>query len=37
MTPEENKALYRRFIQEAFNSGRLDTVDELLSPDYIKP
>ena len=35
MTVEQNKALYRRFIQEAFNEGRLDRLDELLAPDYV--
>jgi predicted ester cyclase len=35
VTIENNKALYRRFIQEAFNSERLDIVDELLLPDYL--
>lgn len=33
-TIEENKAVYRRFIQVAFNEGRLDKLSELLAPDY---
>jgi steroid delta-isomerase-like uncharacterized protein len=32
---EQNKAVYRRFIQEVFNAGRLDLLDELLSPSYV--
>ncbi len=31
----ENKAAYRHFIDEAFNKGHLDKLDELLSPDYV--
>jgi serine phosphatase RsbU (regulator of sigma subunit) len=31
---EENKALVRRFV-EAFASGDLQTLDELLAPDYV--
>ena len=32
---EQNKAVYRRFIQEVFNEGRLDMLEQLLSPSYI--
>jgi steroid delta-isomerase-like uncharacterized protein len=35
MTTDENKALYRRFIGEVFNEGRLDAVGEVLSPAYV--
>jgi steroid delta-isomerase-like uncharacterized protein len=35
MTPEQNKALYNRYIQEVFNKGRLELLDELLSPSYV--
>ncbi|HEY7355897.1 MAG TPA: ester cyclase [Ktedonobacterales bacterium] len=35
MDTEQNKAIYRRFIQEVFNEGRLDRMDELLSPSYV--
>lgn len=35
MSTEQNKALYRRFIEEGFNQGRLATVDELLAPAYV--
>jgi predicted ester cyclase len=30
----DNKAVYRRFIQEVFNEGRLDKLDEFLAPGY---
>ena len=33
MSTEENKALARRLIEEAWNQGNLATVDELLAPD----
>ena len=32
---ENNKALVRRFVEEVFNGGNLDAVDELLAPDYV--
>src|SRR5450432_3910313 len=35
MTTAQNKAVYRRFIQEAFNEGRLDALDSLLAPTYV--
>ncbi len=35
MATGQNKAIYRRFIQEVFNEGRLDRLDELLSPSYV--
>jgi steroid delta-isomerase-like uncharacterized protein len=35
MTTDQNKAVYRRFIQEVFNEGRLDALDALLSPSYV--
>jgi steroid delta-isomerase-like uncharacterized protein len=31
----ENKALARRLIDEAFNAGNLDVIDELLAEDYV--
>ena len=34
MSVEENKALVRRFV-EAFASGDLQTLDELLAPDFV--
>jgi steroid delta-isomerase-like uncharacterized protein len=35
MTLEDNKALVRRFIDEVFVDGRFESVDELLSDDFV--
>ena len=35
MSTAENKAVYRRFIEEGFNQGRLATLDEVLAPNYV--
>jgi steroid delta-isomerase-like uncharacterized protein len=35
MVNDRNKAVYRRFIWEVFNQGRLATLDEVLSPSYV--
>lgn len=35
MSTAENKAVYRRFIEEGFNEGRLATLDEVLAPTYV--
>jgi steroid delta-isomerase-like uncharacterized protein len=35
LVTEQNKTVYRRFIQEVFNEGRVDTLEQLLSPSYI--
>ena len=32
--PEANKALVRRFFDEAWNQGRVEILDEILTPDY---
>ena len=32
---EESKRIIRRLIEEAYNSGRLEVVDELVLPDVI--
>ncbi len=32
---EENKALYREFIQRVFNEGHLDELDQFLAPSYV--
>jgi predicted ester cyclase len=34
-TAEENKAVYRRFIETLFNEGRLERLGELVDPDYV--
>src|SRR5215203_5593034 len=34
-SPEENKALVRRFNEEIYNRGNLDAADELLAPNYV--
>jgi steroid delta-isomerase-like uncharacterized protein len=35
MAGEENKAIYRRFVEEVVNSGHFDVVDQLYAPDYV--
>jgi steroid delta-isomerase-like uncharacterized protein len=35
MSIEENKAIARRYGEEAFGEGNLAVSDELLSPDYV--
>lgn len=35
MGTEQNKALYRRFIDEVFNQGRFERLGEFLAPDYV--
>jgi len=35
MTPEDNKAIVRRFVEEIFVGGRHDAVDELLADDFV--
>jgi steroid delta-isomerase-like uncharacterized protein len=32
---EEDKALARRFLEEAFNEGNLGVVDEIVASDYV--
>ena len=32
---EEIKALLRRFVNEVWNGGRLDLIDDLVAPDYV--
>lgn len=34
-TTEQNKVAYRRYIDEAFNEGRLEELDRLVSPNYV--
>ena len=35
MSVEENKAVARRYWEEAFNAGNLERLDELCAPDYV--
>lgn len=35
MSTEDNRALVRRFVEEVFNRGNLDIVDQLVTPDYV--
>lgn len=35
MSPDANKALVRRFIEEVINQGNLDLIDELVAPDSV--
>jgi steroid delta-isomerase-like uncharacterized protein len=32
---EDLKRVYRRFLDEAFNQGNLDALDDILSSDYV--
>ena len=36
MSPEQNKAIVRRYIEEAWNQGRLYVVDDLIVPDFVQ-
>jgi predicted ester cyclase len=33
VSPADNKAVVRRLVEEVYNQGNLDVVDELMSPD----
>src|SRR5512139_1045382 len=35
MDTNANKAVYRRMIDDVFNAGKLEVVDEVVSPDYV--
>src|SRR5512142_1439629 len=35
MSTEQNKANYRRFIEEVWNKGSFDVVEEIASPDVV--
>ena len=35
MSVEENRALIQRFVEEVFNRGNLDVVDDIYAPDYV--
>ena len=36
MSTEENKAIYRRFMEEVANQGRIAAADELVAADVIE-
>ena len=35
MSAESNKALSRRLLDEAFNAGNIDVIDELVTTDFV--
>lgn len=36
MSVEENKAVVRRYLDEAWNGGDVSVLDELMTPDYAR-
>jgi steroid delta-isomerase-like uncharacterized protein len=36
MSVEDNKVLAERFVEEVFNQGRIETVDELVSEQFVR-
>ena len=34
MSTEENRSLVRRYVDEVWNAGNLELLDEMFSPDY---
>jgi len=36
MSTEQNKALFRRFVDEVFNHGNMSVIDELVAPDFVE-
>ena len=36
MSPENNKAIARRFVEEFFNKRNVDILDELFAPDVVE-
>jgi steroid delta-isomerase-like uncharacterized protein len=36
MSTEQNKALFRRFVDELLNHGNMSLADELLAPDFVE-
>ncbi len=36
MSVEDNKAMYRRLIEEGFNRGDDAIIDEIMSPDFVE-
>ena len=35
MTPDEHKAIVRRFFEEAWNQRKLDVIDEVFAPTVV--
>lgn len=35
MLQKNNEKLIRRYFEEVWNNGKLDVLDEIISPDYI--
>jgi steroid delta-isomerase-like uncharacterized protein len=35
MSTDENKRLVKRFVDEVFGLGQLDSIDELVAPDFV--
>jgi predicted ester cyclase len=35
MTAEDNKIIFRRFVEEVINPGKLDRIDELVDPHFV--
>jgi hypothetical protein len=36
-TPEENREIYRRYVEEVWNQGRADAADRYLAPNATAP
>jgi steroid delta-isomerase-like uncharacterized protein len=36
MSTEQNKALIHQFVEELINQGKLDIIDEIVSPDFVE-
>lgn len=36
MSTDENKLLVRRFIEEIINTGNVDDIETIISPDYVE-
>lgn len=36
MTEEQNETAFRRLIEEAFNRGRVDVVDQIFAPHFVE-
>lgn len=36
MSVDDNKLLVRRFIEEVINTGNVDKLEEIISPNYVE-